>query len=70
MRVCARCMCADAEDSMAAAYEVLGWSRAERLHPDSLDIERLQRLGCTCGEHASTATNVAALVHPSMRSAE
>ena len=68
MRVCTRCMCADAEDSMAAAYEVLGWSSPERVRPDSLDVERLQRLGCTCGEHPLTATNVAALAHPSMRS--
>ncbi len=50
MRVCARCMCADAEDSMAVAYEVLGWSSPERVQPDSLDVERLRRLGCSCSE--------------------
>lgn len=50
MRVCTKCLCANAGESMAAAYEMLGWRSPESLRPGSLDIDRLRRLGCSCGE--------------------
>lgn len=50
MRVCAKCLCASPDESMAAAYEMLGWKSGEFVRPDSLDVERLRRMGCSCGD--------------------
>lgn len=50
MRVCAKCLCASPDESMAAAYEMLGWKSGEFARPDSLDVERLRRLDCSCGD--------------------
>ena len=50
MRVCTGCLCANAAESVAAAYDVLDWSSSEPPRPDSFNADRMP---CLCGSRSS-----------------